>query len=81
VPVHVFVGGAVVAPIVLRVEEDIVVGSRVIASVAVVIALGLVVGVSVAIIVVITMRRLPRVCLLVGLFSLTERVFAGFALR
>jgi hypothetical protein len=81
VPVHVFVGGAVVARIVLRVEEDIVVRSRVIASVAVVIALGLVVGVGVAIIVVFTMRRLPRVCLLAGLFSLAERVFTGFALR
>jgi len=82
VPVHVFVGGAVVAPIVLRVEEDVVVGSRVaVASVAVIVALGLVVGVGVAIIVVITMRRLPRVCALAGLFSLAEGVFAGFALR
>jgi uncharacterized membrane protein len=81
VPVHVFVGGAVVAPIVLRVEEDIVVGSRVVASVAVIVELGLVVGVGVAIIVVITMRRLPRVCVLIGLFSLAKRVFAGFALR
>jgi hydrogenase maturation factor HypE len=65
-PIRVCVGGAVVACIVLRVEEDIVVGSRVVASVAVV--------------VVIITRRLPRVCLLPGLFSLAERVFAGFAL-
>jgi hypothetical protein len=79
VPVHVFVGGAVVAPIVLRVEEDVVVRSSVVASVAVIVALGLVVGV--AIIVIITMRRLPRVCALAGLFSLAEGVFAGFALR
>jgi hypothetical protein len=81
VPVHVCVGGAVVAPIVLRVEEDVVVGSSVVASVAVIVALGLVVVVGVAIIFVITMRRLPRVCALAGLFSLAEGVFAGFAFR
>jgi hypothetical protein len=80
VPVHVFVGGAVVAPTVLRVKEDVVVGSSVVTSVAAIVALGLVVGVGVAIIVVITMRRLPRVCALAGLFSLAEGVFAGFAL-
>jgi len=67
VPVHVFVGSAVVAPIVLRVEEDVVVRSSVVASVAV--------------IVVIIMCRLPRVCALTSLFSLAEGVFTSFALR
>jgi len=76
--VHVFVGSAVVALIILKVEEDIVVGSGVVASIAIIVALGLVV--SVAIIVVITMRCLPRVCFLISLFSLAERVFANFAL-
>jgi hypothetical protein len=80
-PVHVFVSGAVVARIVLKVEEDIVVKSRVIASVAIIIALGLVVGVGVAIIVIFTMRRLLRVCLLASLFSLAKRVFTSFTLR
>jgi hypothetical protein len=80
VPVYVFVSGAVVTPIVLKVKEDIVVRSRVVASVAVIITLRLVVGVSVAIIVVITIRRLLRVCVLVSLFSLTKRVFTSFAL-
>jgi uncharacterized membrane protein len=80
VPVYVFVGGTVVAPIVFRVEEDIVVGSRVVSSVAVIGTLGLVVGVGVAIIIVIIIRYLPRVCLLISLFSLAERVFASFAL-
>jgi hypothetical protein len=80
VPVYVFVGSAVVAYIVLRVKEDVVVRSRVVASVAVIVVLRLVVGVGVAIIVVITIRRLPRVCLLTSLFSLTKRVFVSFAL-
>jgi len=78
VPVYVFVSGAVVAPLVLRVKEDIVIRFRVVASVAIIIALGLVIGV--AIIVIITMRRLPRVRVLVGLFPLAKRVFVGFAL-
>jgi len=81
VPVYVFVGGAIVATIVLRVKENVVVGSSVVASVAIIVALGLVVGVGVAIIVVITMRCLPRVYALASLFSLAEGVFAGFALR
>ena len=66
-PVHVFVSGAVIAPIVRRVEEDIVVGSRAVASVAVVVALGFVVGADVAIID--ATRRFPRVCAIVGLLS------------
>ena len=77
----IFVGGAVVAPIVLKVEEDVVVGSSIVTSLAIIVALGLVVGVGVAIIVVITMRRLLRVRALASLFSLAERVFASFALR
>ena len=80
-PVYVFVGGVVIACIVLKVKEDIVVRSRVIASVVVIIALGLVVSVGVAIIVVFTIRRFSRVCLLTSLFSLAERVFISFALR
>jgi hypothetical protein len=80
VPVYVFIGGAIVAPIALRVKEDVVIGSSVVASVAVIVALGLVVGISVAIIVIITMRRLPRVYALASLFSLAEGVFASFAL-
>jgi hypothetical protein len=71
-PVHIFVGGAIVAPLVLRVENDIVVGFRVVASVAIIVVLGLVV--------VITIRRLPRVRILIDLFPLAERIFAGFAL-
>ena len=65
---------------VCRVEEDIAVGSRVVARVAVLVALRLVVGVSGTIVVVITMRRFPRVCVLAGLSSLAEGVFASFAL-
>ncbi len=75
-----FASSAVVAPIVLRVEEDIIIGSRVIISIAIVIALGVSVSVGVAIIVVITMCCLLRGCLLAGLFSLAKRVFTGFAL-
>jgi hypothetical protein len=63
------------------VKENIVVGSRVIASIAVVITLGLVVGVGVAIIIIITIRRLLKGCFLADLFSLAERVFAGFAFQ
>ena len=78
----IFVSSTVNTPIVLRVKEDIVVRSRVIASVTVIVILRLVisVSVSVAIIVVITIRRLLRVCLLVSHFSLTKRVFTSFAL-
>jgi hypothetical protein len=57
--VHVIVSGAVVASIVLRVKEDIVVRFRAVASVAIIVALRLVV--NVAIVVVITVRRLLRV--------------------
>ncbi len=80
-PVHVFVSSAVVAPIVLRVEEDIVViESSVITSVAIIIALGLVISISVVIIIVIVMRCLLRACALASLFSLAKGVFASFAL-
>jgi hypothetical protein len=81
--VYVFISGAVVAYIILRVEEDIVIRSTVIASIAVIITLGLVVSVVVdvaAIIVVVILRRLLRVCVLIGLFPLAKRVFAGFTL-
>ena len=54
--IHVFAGGVVVASIILRVEEDIVVGSRIDASVAITVALGLPFGFNVAIIVMITMH-------------------------
>jgi len=79
-PVYVFVGNAVDARIVFKVEEDIVIGFRVVFSIAIIVALGLVVSVSIAIIIVIIICYLPRVCL-ACLFSLAERVFASFALR
>ena len=80
VPVHIFVNSTIITPIVLKIEEDIVIGSRIVANITVVIALRLVISISIAIIIIITMRRLPRVYLLTSLFSLTERVFTGFAL-
>ncbi len=45
----------------------------------IIVILRLVVGVSVTIIVIITIHRLLRVCLLISRFSLTKRVFASFA--
>ncbi len=79
-PVHVFISGVIITPIVLRVKEDIIIRSSVITSVTIIITLGLIIIISVAIIVIITMRRFPRVYTLTGLFSLTEGVFASFAL-
>jgi len=79
-PVYIFIGNTIVALIVFKVEEDIVVGFKVVFSVTIISTLGLVVGVSVAIIIIITMRYLLRVCLLISLFSLAKRVFASFAL-
>jgi hypothetical protein len=82
VPVYDFVGGAIIAPLVLRVKENITVGTRVVTKVAIVIALGLViiVSVGVAIIVIITMRCFSRECLFISCFLLAEKVFASFAL-
>jgi hypothetical protein len=77
--VYVFFDGAVIALIVLRVKKNIIVRSNVIVSVAAIVALRLIVGVSIAIIVVIIIRRLLRVCALVSLFSLAKEVFASFA--
>jgi hypothetical protein len=79
-PVYVFVNSAIVAPIVLKVEEDVVIGFNVVASVAIIITLKLVVGVNVAIIVIIIICRFLRVCALTSLFSLAKGVFASFAL-
>jgi len=73
-PVYIFVGNAIVAFIIFKVKENIIVEFNVV-------ALGLVVGVSVAIIIVIIMRRLPRVYTFTSLFSFTEGVFASFTLR
>ena len=74
IQVHAFVNSAVIAPIVLKVEEDIIIESKVI-------TLGLVISIGVTIIVIITIRRLPRGYLLASLFSLAKRVFTSFALR
>jgi hypothetical protein len=78
--IYVFVGGAIVALIILRVKEDVVVGSSIIASVAVIIVLRLIISVGVAIIVIIVIRRLLRVYTLTSLFSLTKGVFTSFTL-
>jgi hypothetical protein len=81
-PVYIFVNSIIVAFIVFKVEEDVVIGFRVIvASVAIIVALGLVVGISIAIIIIIIIRRLPRVYTLASLFSLAKGVFASFTLR
>jgi hypothetical protein len=79
-PVYIFINSAIVATIIFKVEEDIVIGFKVVANVAIIVALGLIVSVKVAIIVVIIICYLPRVYILVSLFSLAERVFASFAL-
>jgi len=55
-PVYIFVGGTIIALIILKVEEDIIVKFKVIFSIAIIIILGLIVGV--AIIIVIILRYL-----------------------
>jgi hypothetical protein len=80
VPVYIFIGGAIVTPIILRVKENIIIRSSIIASVIIIVTLGLVIIISVTIIVIIIMRCFLRVYALTGLFSLTEGVFTGFAL-
>jgi hypothetical protein len=79
VPVYVFISGAVITPIILRVKEDIIIGSRVVANVIIIIALRVVVGVDIAIIVVIIIRRFLRACALISLLSLIKGVFISFA--
>jgi hypothetical protein len=76
--VYVFVGGTVVALIIFKVKKDIIIGFKVVFSVAIIGILELIIGVGVAIIIIIIMRYLLRVCLLISLFSFAERVFASF---
>jgi hypothetical protein len=76
--IYILVSGTIIAPIVFKVKEDIVVKFSVVSSVAIIIILGLVIGV--AIIIIIILRRFLRACLLISFFSLAKRVFTSFAL-
>jgi hypothetical protein len=51
-PVYIFVGGTIIALIILKVEEDIIVKFRVIFSIAIIIILGLIVGVAIIIVII-----------------------------
>jgi hypothetical protein len=80
--IYIFISNIVVAPIIFKVKEDIIIRFRVTFSITIIIILGLIVsvGVIVIIIIILILRRFPRACFLVSLFSLAERVFASFAL-